>query len=357
MLNLEKRKKKTGLPPGSLVYTGKKDFKTKITLTEYDKENFSEKIIEEIENCIEFTSERESPDQNTVKWIKVNGFRDVENLKKLGSCFNLHPLVLEDVLNTNQRPKVEEYDNYLYIVLKLFEMSSDEQIITKQMSFILEQNRVISFQDDDDPILELIIKRLKTEDTQIRNKGADFLLYSLIDTIIDSYFLDLESLEDKIEFVEENLIEKATPEVLQKIHNIKMDIITLRKTIWPLREMLSTLESCEYLQINKSTDYYLRDVYDHSIQVFDILESFRDRVSEMLDIYLSSTSNKLNEIVRVLTVISTVFIPATFIVGLYGMNFRNMPELDQPIGYPAVLAAIFIISVSMLVYFRKKKWI
>lgn len=348
MLNLKKRTKKAGLPPGSLVYTGKHDILTKITLIEYNKESFSEKTIEE---CPEFKNE------DTVKWIKINGFSELETLKKIGKCFNLHPLVLEDILNTNQRPKVEDYDNYIYIVLKLFDLSDEDQIITKQISLILEKNLVISFQDDDDQIFDLIATRLKTKESQIRNKGADYLLYSIIDTIIDSYFLDLERLEDKIEFVEENLIEKTNPELLKVIHNIKMDIITLRKVIWPLREMLSTLESCEYIQIDKSTDYYLRDVYDHSIQIFDILESFRDRISEVLDIYLSSTSNKLNEIVRVLTVISTIFVPMTFIVGLYGMNFRDMPELNQPLGYPAVLAVMFIISVSMLAYFRKKKWI
>ena len=183
------------------------------------------------------------------------------------------------------------------------------------------------------------------------------MLYSLIDTVIDSYFLDLERVEDEIEDIEENLIENTDPEFLKKIHSIKMDIIILKKVIWPLREMLSTLGSHEYFLINKSTDYYLRDVYDHSIQIFDTLESLRDRISEMLDIYLSSTSNKLNEIVRVLTVISTIFVPLTFIVGLYGMNFQNMPELQHPLGYPAVLTVILIVALSMLVYFRKKKWI
>ena len=347
MFNL-KRTKKVGLPPGSLVYTGKNDIPTKITLIEYNKETFSEKTIEK---CPEFT------DEDTVKWIKINGLKDVENLKTIGKCFNLHPLVLEDILNTTQRPKVEDYSDYLYIVLKLFDVNDEDRINTKQISLILEKNLVISFQDDDEPIFDLIIKRMKIKDSQIRNRRADYLLYSIIDTIIDSYFLDLEYVEDKIERIEDNLIENTSPNVLKKIHNIKMDIITLRKTVWPLREMLSTLESCEYFQIEESTDYYLRDVYDHSIQIFDTLEASRDRISEILDIYLSSTSNKLNEIVRVLTVISTVFIPATFIVGLYGMNFQDMPELSQPLGYPAVLFAMFIISVSMLVYFRKKKWI
>ncbi|HEX3014170.1 MAG TPA: magnesium/cobalt transporter CorA [Methanobacterium sp.] len=348
MLNLKRATKKAGLPPGSLVYTGAENIPTKITFIEYNKDTFNKETIEE---CPKFT------DKDTVKWIKINGLKDVENLKKIGKCFNLHPLVLEDILNTNQRPKVEDYSDYLYIVLKLFDVSDNDRMVTKQVSLILAKNLVISFQDDDEPIFNALIKRIKTKKNQINIKGADYLLYSIIDTIIDSYFLDLENVEDNIERIEYNLIENTSPEVLKRIHSIKMDIITLRKTIRPLREMLSTLESSEYFQIDESTDYYLRDVYDHSLQIFEMLESLRDRTSEILDIYLSSTSNKLNEIVRVLTVISTIFVPLTFVVGLYGMNFNNMPELREPLGYPVVLAVLLIIALFMLLYFKRKKWI
>lgn len=203
----------------------------------------------------------------------------------------------------------------------------------------------------------MILKRLESKDSPLRSRGADYLLYSLIDTVIDSYFLDLEDLEDRIELIEEDLIENVTSNVLQLIHYIKIDIITLRKAIWPLREMLSDLESHEYSLIDKSTNFYIRDVYDHSILVFETLESFRDRISEMLDIYLSSSSNRLNEIVRVLTIISTIFVPLTFIVGLYGMNFIFMPEIGHPLSYPLVLLSMFMIAVFMLIYFRRKKWI
>ena len=348
MLNLKPRSKKAGLPPGSLVYTGAENIPTKITFIEYNKDIFNQKTIAE---CPQFT------DNDTIKWIKINGFGNVEILKKIGKCFNLHPLVLEDILNTNQRPKVEDYSDYLYIVLKLFDVSENDQMVTKQVSLILGKNLVISFQEDDEPLFDLIIKRIKTKENQISIRGADYLLYSIIDTIIDSYFLDMENVEDNIERIEYNLIENTSPEVLKRIHSIKMDIITLRKTIRPLREMLSTLESSEYFQIEETTDYYLRDVYDHSLQIYEMLESLRDRTSEILDIYLSSTSNKLNEIVRVLTVISTVFVPLTFIVGLYGMNFNNMPELREPLGYPAVLVIMVIVALFMLAYFRRKKWI
>ncbi|WP_414468442.1 magnesium/cobalt transporter CorA [Methanobacterium sp. ACI-7] len=347
MINLKKITKKSGLPPGSLVYTGKKDVKTKITLIEFDKDTFNEKFIED---CPVIKNE------NTIKWVKVNGFSQVDTIKKIGKCFNLHPLVMEDILNTHQRPKIEDYNDYLYLVLKLFDNEKEGRIHTKQISLILENNLVITFQDDNDKIFDVILKRLKS-DSPLRKRGADYLLYSLIDTVIDSYFLDLEALEDRIELIEEDLIENVNSSVLQRIHTVKIDIITLRKAIWPLREMLRDLESHEYSLIDESTNFYLRDVYDHSMHVFETLESFRDRISEMLDIYLSSTSNRLNEIVRVLTIISTIFVPLTFIVGLYGMNFRFMPEIDHPYSYPIVIVGMLLIALSMLFYFKRKKWI
>jgi len=348
MANIRKSVKKSGLPPGSLVYTGKKDLETKITVFEFDKDTFNKKIINK---CPEFEN------KETIKWVKINGFSNIELLKEIAACFNLHSLVLEDILNTHQQPKIEDYNDYLYFVLKLFELNEEERVKTKQISLILQKNLVITFQDDEDNILDVIINRLRTKDSKIRNKGADYLLYSLIDVIIDKYFLDLEKLEVKIELIEEDLIEHPEQNVLKRIHNIKLDIITFRKTIWPIREMVSSLGSQEYFLIDRSTDYYFRDVYDHIIQIFDDIQSLRDRISEMLDIYLSSTSNKLNEIVRVLTVISTIFVPLTFIVGLYGMNFQYMPELRHPLGYPGVLSLMLIISISMLIYFRRKNWI
>ena len=343
-----KLNKKPGLPPGSLVYTGEKDIETKITFIEYDKDNFKQESITE---CPEFKS------NDTIKWIKINGFSNIENLKDISRCFNLHPLVLEDILNTNQRPKIENYNDYLYVVLKLIEKDDVDRFITKQISLILQKNVLMSFQDDEDNIFDIFIERLKIPDNLIRHKGTDYLLYSLIDTIIDSYFFDLEKLEDRIEDIEEELIGQPEPDILKEIHKMKKDIISLTKSIWPVREMLSGFDSYNYSLIDKSTDYYIRDVYDHSIQIFDTLESFRDRISEMLDIYLSSASNRLNEVVRVLTIISTVFVPITFIVGLYGMNFRNMPEIGFPYSYPLVLMVMFFISISMLIYFKRKGWI
>jgi magnesium transporter len=339
-----KRNKKQD--PSLLDYTGKKDTETKITLIEYDRNNFNQKTIEK---CPEFEN------KDTVKWIKINGFS--ENLNDIGRCFNLNQLVLEDILNTRQRPKMDDYHDYLYIVLKLINVNTEDKVSTKQISLILQKKVLISFQDDEDNIFDVIIDKLKHKETQMRTREADYLLFSLIDTVIYSYFNGLERLEDRMEDIEEGIIANPNPEVLNIIHNIKMDINTFRNAILPVRDIISNFGSYNQDLINKSTDYYIRDVYNHSILVFEALESLRDRISDILDIYLSSTSNKLNEIVRVLTVISTVFVPLTFIVGLYGMNFRYMYELEHPLGYPLVILGMFLIAVIMLVYFRRKKWL
>jgi len=339
-----KRNKKSDLPPGS----GKKDIETKITLIEYDEDNFNQKIIEK---CPEFVN------KDSIKWIKINGFSKIENLKEIGQCFNLDPFVLEEILNNNQRPKIEDFRDYLYVVLKLIDVDANDKVNIMQISFILQKNVLISFQNDEDHIFDLTINRLKSKETQMRTRGADYLLFSLIYNMIESYFYGLEKLEGWIGDIEEDLIAHPDPEVLNIIHNIKLNLIFFNKAILPVREILSSFGSHNYYLIDKSTDYFIRDVYNHSILVIEMLESLRYRISDMLDIYLSSTSNKLNEIVRVLTVISTVFVPLTFIVGLYGMNFRYIYELEHPLGYPIVILGMFLIAVTMLLYFRRKKWL
>mgnify|MGYP000891907398 CR=1 FL=1 len=341
-------KVKTGLPPGSFVYTGDKHTETKMTLFEYNRDDFKQNPIDK---CPEFKN------KDTVKWIKINGFLNQEKIIEMGQCFNLHDLVLEDILDVHQRPKIDSYTDYLFVVLKLNDIDSENRVIPKQISLVLHENVLISFQDDDEHVFEKIIGRLKIPESSIRQKGTDYLFYSLIDTIIDSYFDDLGIISDIIEIIDDKLMERPEPDILKEIHKMKINVITLKKSVWPVREMLDSFESYNYPLINKSTDYYIRDVYDHSIQAFDMIESLRDRISEMLDIYLSSVSNKLNEIVRVLTIISTIFVPLTFIVGLYGMNFRYMPEIGYKYSYFLVLLVMFLIAVVMLFYFRRKKWI
>jgi magnesium transporter len=349
---IKKRSKKAGLPPGSLVHIGEKKVEeVKITIIDYDETHYQEKEAKTIEECFTFK------DKPTVTWINVEGIHQVEILEKLGECYGFHPLILEDILNTDQRPKTEDFGDYLYIVLKMLYPNNSE-VVTEQISLILGPNFVISFQEGiKGDVFDPVRERIRTAKGKIRQLGADYLAYSLIDSIVDHYFIILEKLGENIEFLEEKLITSPTPETLQTIHNLKREMIFLRKSVWPLREVISGLERGESFLIKESTRIYLRDVYDHTIQVIDNVETFRDMLSGMLDIYLSSVSNRLNAVMKVLTIIATIFMPLTFLAGLYGMNFKYMPELSWPWGYPLALFIMLAIAVSMLVYFRKKKWL
>ena len=348
----KKRSEKAGLPPGSLVHIGEKKVEeVKITIIDYDETHFQEKEAKSIEECFTFK------DKPTTTWINVEGIHQVEILEKLGECYGFHPLILEDILNTDQRPKTEDFGDYLYIVLKMLYPNNSE-VVTEQISLILGPNFVISFQEGiKGDVFDPVRERIRTAKGKIRQLGADYLAYSLIDSIVDHYFIILEKLGENIELLEEKLITSPTPETLQTIHNLKREMIFLRKSVWPLREVISGLERGESFLIKESTRIYLRDVYDHTIQVIDNVETFRDMLSGMLDIYLSSVSNRLNAVMKVLTIIATIFMPLTFLAGLYGMNFKYMPELSWPWGYPLALLIMLAIAVSMLVYFKNKKWL
>lgn len=240
----------------------------------------------------------------------------------------------------------------------MFQYDENEtQTKTEQISLIIGSNYLISFQEDEGDVFDLIRERIRTDRGRIRKMGSDYLAYSLIDAIVDNYFTVLEKIGESIEDIEDELIKNPTPEILQKIHTLKRELIFLRKSVWPLRELISRLERWESQLIDKSIDIYLRDVYDHTIQVIDALETFRDMLSGMLDIYLTSASNRMNEVMKVLTIIATIFIPLTLVAGIYGMNFKYMPELDSPWGYPMVYVVMLIISLVMLIYFRRKKWL
>ena len=346
------RSKKIGLPPGTLVHVGeKKSEEVKITIIDYDTDNFHQKQSNTIEECFTFK------DTPTVTWIDIVGIHKVENIQKLGDCFGFHPLVLEDILHTDQRPKMEDHDDYFYIVLKMLHNETSPEIMTEQVSLILGPNFVISFQEIGGDVFNHVRDRLKTAKGRIRKMGADFLAYSLIDAIVDSYFVILEKTGERLEDIEEDLMTEPSEKTLHAIHRMKREMIYLRKSVWPLREVISALNREDSPLIKDSTKIYLRDVYDHTIQVIDAIETFRDMLSGMLDIYLSSLSNKMNEIMKFLTIIGTIFIPLTFIVGVYGMNFHFMPELNWRYGYFSILAFMGLIGISMLIYFKRKKWL
>jgi len=349
---VKKRSKKIGHPPGTLIYIGDKKIENvKMTLINYDEAQYQEKEVKKIEECFPFK------DKPAVTWLNINGIHDVEVMRKIGEYVDLHPLLLEDIMNTDQRPKIEDFGDYIFITLKMiYYNEKKKEIEIEQVSLILGLNFVISFQEREGDVFNSIRERIRRGKGKVRKSGADYLAYTLIDAIVDNYFIILEGTGEKIEEMEEILIANPTPNTLQGIHNLKRDMIFLRKSVWPLREIISGLERTESSLIEESTGIYLRDVYDHSIQVIDTIESFRDMISGMLDIYLSSISNKMNEVMKVLTIIATIFIPLTFIAGIYGMNFY-IPELQFCWGYFAALFIMAVVSIIMLIFFRKKKWL
>jgi magnesium transporter len=348
----KKRSQKAGLPPGALVHIGDRlEEYSKITVINYSEEEFSRVEVRTPEECASLK------EKASVSWVNIDGIHESEIIEKIGKIYNLHPLLLEDIMNTDQRPKMESYDDYLFIVLKmLFYDEREETTTMEQISIALGTNYVLSFQERESTIFDPLLEHLKNDKGRIRKMGADYLLYSIIDAIIDNYFIILEKLGERIDDLEVQLVTSAKTETLKSIQKLKKEMIFLRRSVWPLREVINSMERGESTLIQSSTYVYLRDIYDHTIQAIDTIETYRDMLSGMLDIYLSSVSYRLNEIMKVLTIVSTIFIPLTFIVGLYGMNFEYMPELKSPWGYPSVLALMLAISVFMIYFFKRKKW-
>jgi magnesium transporter len=354
MFNFRKRRsKKAGLPPGTPVYVGEReDEKVKISVLDYDELNYQEKEVKAVEECFPFK------DTSTVTWINIDGIHQVDIIEKIGKHFDLHPLIQEDIVNTEQRPKIEDFGNYIYIVLKMiYHDENDGEIKIEQVSLILGENFVISFQEKEGDIFNHVRERIRNGKGRIRKMKADYLAYSLLDAVVDNYFFILEKSGEQIEELEDKVVSNPKPETLQEIHKLKRGMIFLRRSVWPLREVINTLERGESSFIQKTTRIYLRDVYDHTIQVIDSVETFRDMLSGMHDTYLSSISNRMNEIMKVLTIIATIFIPLTFVAGIYGMNFKFMPELDWRWGYFAVWLIMAAVAVLMIFYFKRKKWL
>lgn len=350
---IKKRDRKVGLPPGTPVYTGeKKEEEVKISIIDYSEGQSQEMEDKAIEECVPF---KDSP---SVTWINIDGIHRVDMVEKIGKHFELHPLVLEDIVNPQQRPKMEDFGHYVFIVLKMLQYDEHKNLVKiEQVSLILGKNYVLSFQEMKGDIFEPIRNRIRSGKGRIRKMGSDYLAYTLMDAIVDNYFVILENLGDRIEELEDKVVADPKPEILQEIYRLKRDMIFLRKSVWPLREAISNLERAESTLIQKGTQKFLRDVYDHTIQVIDTVETFRDMLSGMHDTYLSSISNRMNEIMKVLTIIATIFIPLTFIAGIYGMNFKFMPELEWRWGYFAVWGVIVVVFVSMIIYFKRKKWL
>ena len=350
---LKKRSVKAGMPPGSLVHIGETPAQAvSIELIGYDPATFEEQRFQTVDDCLPHL------ERSGITWVNVEGVHDVEIIRHLGERFALHPLVLEDIVNTVQRPKIEDYDSYLFIVLRMLKPTGGGEFTSEQLSMILGPSYLFTFQEGiQGDVFDTVRERLRNGKGKSRGMGEDYLAYALIDAIVDNYFNVLEDMGERIVNLEENLTLSPDKATLIEINTIKQEIIFLRKAVWPLREAVSFLERGDSRLLSPSTRLYFRDVYDHTVQVIDTVETYRDLLSGMLDLYLSSISNRINEVMKFLTVIGTIFMPLTFLVGVYGMNFKHMPELEWHNGYFMLWGLMIVLTIVMSIYFKRKRWL
>ncbi len=350
---VRKRSRKAGQPPGTLTYTGRKNITPTVTVLSYNEHDFKEKNGAHLEECLL----AQIPNATTT-WINLEGLRDIELLKKLADLYHLHPLTVEDILNVGQRPKIEEFDHYIFVTLKvLFWNGKKKSFSINQLSLILGENFVLTFCEEPSILFDGIRERIRSgPNLGLQKKSTDYLTYRIIDTIVDNYFVVLEGLGDQIEKIEDLIVANPVKQTAKSLYRLKRQMLVLRKATWPTRDIVNHFFKLEGKIISTYTHVYFRDVYDHIAQAIDTIEMFRDMLSNMLDIYLSSLTNRMNEIIKVLTIFATIFMPITFIASIYGMNFHNMPELQWKWGYPMVLMGMVFVVILMIIYFRIKKW-
>ncbi|MEX0648867.1 MAG: magnesium/cobalt transporter CorA [Balneolaceae bacterium] len=356
------RRKPPGQTPGTAIHTGEKKLdEVLFTVHDFDESHFDSIHIKKIEKSEPYLTSKSKT------WIQVRGLHDIDKLRTVWDFFRIHPLVQEDIVSTTQRPKVEPYPDAVFVVLRMIKHSADQEktlkLQTEQVSIVLGENYVLSFQESDEPIFEPVIKRLEIPSTRLRRLQSDYLAYALIDNVVDHYFQALDIIGEAIENIEEKIIENPKKEILHEIHVLRRDLIFFRKSVWSLRDGINSLIRDDSPLISSEVKVFLRDVYDHVVQVIDNIENSRDMVYSLYDMYMSGLSNRMNEVMKVLTIIATIFIPLTFVAGIYGMNFNpdssplNMPELEWYWGYPASLLLMGAIVTGMLIFFRRKEWI
>jgi magnesium transporter len=350
---MKRMSKKVGQSPGTPIHMGERKTQTlTLNLIRYNKDTREEK------SAADLAEDPRDKDFKGVSWYNICGIHDVEKIEKISRHFNLHPLIMEDILNTFHRPKFEDLENYLFIVLKMLYYDKNEnEVKSEHVSLILGADYVVTFQEQEGDVFDPVRERIRTNQGRLRKLGADYLLYTLMDAVVDNYFLVLETLGEELELLEDRLLEDPTPAVLQAVHKLKREMIFLRKAVWPLREVIGGLQKSESTLMENTTAVYLRDIYDHTIQIIETAETYRDMVAGLQDLYLSSMSNRMNEIMKMLTLIATIFIPLTFIAGVYGMNFKFMPELKWRLGYFFVWGLMLAVGLVMLAYFKRKKWL
>ena len=347
------RAKRPGAAPGALEFVGEQRMdRVQLRALDYHEGGVDEREIDDVSECFPM---RETP---SVSWINVNGLHDTGVIARLGEAFGLHPLLLEDIVNTHQRPKFEDFGDHILIAMKVLTFSSEEgRVQQEHLSLVLGPRWVISFHERPVDVFEPVRSRIRSGKGRIRKMGPDYLAYCLMDAVVDNYFVAMEGMGERLEVLDGELMGDPDTGTLTAIHGMKREAIIMRRAVWPLREVASGLDRSESQLVRKGTSVFIRDLYDHTIQVADTVETFRDVISGMMDLYLSLVSNRMNEVMKVLTIIATIFIPLTFIAGIYGMNFENMPELGWHYAYFGVWAVIIVVGVSMVLYFRRLRWL
>jgi len=346
-------KKHVGLAPGTLVYTGEKTENALfIQCIDYTPEYVEQKDHKDVSEVLHYKS------TNSNTWININGLNHVKAIESIGEHYTLHPLILEDIVNTNQRPKIDEYEDYIFIILKMVYYDKDENLVIEQVSITLGDNYVLTFQETEGDVFQSIRERLNNPKGRLRNLGTDYLFYALIDSVVDHYYQVAETMSNKIEDLEDDMFEGNLPEnTTQLIQILKKELLRVRRAIFPLREIINRIEKTEHKLIDKKNMQFFNDVYDHIVQLSDSIDIYREMIWSLMDMYMTSISNKMNEVMKVLTIIATIFIPLTFIAGVYGMNFDNMPELHYHNGYFIVWGVMLVVFILMVVYFKRKKWL
>ena len=339
-----------GAPPGTLQYNGlQTGSRIKITLIEFTESDFFERDFYDLSECMHHVN------ANMIKWINVEGVHNTELIEKIGQLYKIHPLTLEDIVHVDQRPKFEDYDHYILAIMKM--IMYDQEVKAEQLSLILVDNTVISFQEPGGgDAFDIIRNCLRHAKGRVRKHGADYLFYDLMDAVVDYYFHVIENIGDKVARIEEEIITEPNRESLLELYKLKREVIYLRKQVWPLRDMIGNMLRSETEFISSGTQLFIRDLLDHTTRIIDTVETYRDLLSGIMDIYLSTNANKMNEVMKVLTIMSTIFIPVTFIAGVYGMNFEYMPELKSKYGYAAVWVLMLLVISGLIMYFRRKKW-
>lgn len=340
------------LSPGTVAYTGKKtSLQTHLDIIDYSKEFYDRFESTSVEDAFRYD------DASHITWINVNGLSDTEVIVALGNHFELHPLIQEDIVTIHQRPKIDEYEEYLFIVFKMLHYSEDERLTTEHISMVMGKDYVLTFQEAEGDVFTELRERLAHGRGRVRGAGADYLMFSILDAVVDNYFTVLEFLSNKVEILEDKLFDNKEDEnITEEIQELKKEVLKIRRSVQPLREVINRLEKIEHPLIAEKTNKYIRDLYDHIIQVNENVEIYRDMIWGLMDMYMTTISNKMNEVMKVLTIMASIFIPLTFLAGIYGMNFDNMPELHYENGYFYLLGFMVVVFLGMIWYFKRKNW-